>query len=107
VFKGALVTPPLYSSVLAGITRDSVIKLARELEIPVREDIIPREQLYLADELFYAGTAVEISPIASVDKIPIGGGKVGPITKALQDAKAADRHGWLTAVPQPAAARSR
>jgi branched-chain amino acid aminotransferase len=119
VFKGALVTPPLYSSVLAGITRESVMTLARELEIPVREDIIPREQLYLADELFYAGTAVEISPISSVDKIPIGSGKVGPITRALQDAffgivrgRTPDRHGWLTAVPvaqpaQPATARSR
>jgi len=114
VFKGALVTPPLYNSILAGITRQSVITLAGELDIPVREDIIPREQLYLADELFYAGTAVEISPIASVDKIPIGAGRVGPITKALQDAffavvrgKAADRHNWLTPVPQPAAARTR
>ena len=114
VFKGALVTPPLYSSVLAGITRESVMTLAQELGYPVRQDIIPREQLYLADELFYAGTAVEISPIASVDKIPIGAGKVGPITRALQDAffavvrgKTADRHNWLTPVPQPAAARSR
>jgi branched-chain amino acid aminotransferase len=114
VIKGEVVTPPLSSSILAGITRDSVIVLARELGYTVREQVIPREQLYLADELFYSGTAVEVSPITSVDRITVGKGVRGPITKALQDAffgvargTAPDRHGWLTPVPQPAATRTR
>jgi branched-chain amino acid aminotransferase len=109
VFKGALVTPPLASSVLAGITRDTVMTLAREMGIPVREEVMPRESLYLADELFYSGTAVEITPIASVDRIVVGDGTRGPITKKLQDAffaivrhEVADRHRWLTPVPTPA-----
>ena len=107
VHKGVLLTPPLHSSILAGITRASVIQLARELEIPVREEVMPREMLYTADELFYAGTAVEVSPIASVDRIPVGTGERGPITTTLQDAffaivrgETADRHKWLTPIPQ-------
>jgi branched-chain amino acid aminotransferase len=114
VLKGELVTPPITSSILAGITRASVIQLARELGYTVREDVIPREQLYLMDELFFCGTAVEINPITSVDRIPIGTGEPGPITKAIQSAFFAivrgeqpDRHRWLTPVPQPAASRSR
>ena len=110
VFKGALVTPPLASSVLAGITRDTVMTLARELGVPVREEVMPRESLYAAEELFYSGTAVEITPIASVDRIPVGEGTRGPITKKLQEAffgivrhEVADRHRWLTPVPTPAA----
>jgi branched-chain amino acid aminotransferase len=109
VIKGEVVTPPLSNSILAGITRDSVIVLARELGYTVREDVMPRELLYGADELFYSGTAVEISPISSVDRITIGKGERGPVTKALQDAffgivrgTQPDRHGWLTHVPQPA-----
>jgi branched-chain amino acid aminotransferase len=110
VIKGTLYTPPLSSSILAGITRSSVMTLAQELEIPVREEVMPREMLYAADELFYAGTAVEVSPIASVDRIPVGKGERGPITKKIQDAffaivrgETADRHKWLTPIPQRAA----
>jgi branched-chain amino acid aminotransferase len=109
VIKGTLYTPPLSSSILAGITRSSVMTLAQELEIPVREEVMPREMLYAADELFYAGTAVEISPIASVDRIPVGKGERGPVTKKIQDAffaivrgETADRHKWLTPIPQRA-----
>ena len=106
VLKGQLVTPPLASSVLAGITRDTVMTLARELGYQVREEVMPRELLYAAEEMFYSGTAVEISPIASVDRIPVGSGARGPITKKIQDAyfailrgETTDRHGWLTPVP--------
>jgi branched-chain amino acid aminotransferase len=111
VWRGEIVTPPLHSSILAGITRDSVITLARELGYRVREEVMPRELLYAADELFYAGTAVEVSPISSVDRLPVGSGTRGPVTKAIQDAffaivhgEVPDRHGWLTRVPQAAAA---
>jgi branched-chain amino acid aminotransferase len=114
VIDGELVTPPLASSILAGITRNTVITLARELGYKVREEMMPREMLYAADELFYSGTAVEVSPIGSVDRITIGTGERGPITKALQDAffavvkgQVADKHGWLTLVPQAATARVR
>ena len=110
VVRGELVTPLLSNSVLAGITRDSIITLARDLGHPVREMSMPREMLYLADEVFYTGTAVEVSPITSVDKIPVGKGTVGPLTKALQKAffaavrgEVPDQHGWLTPVPQGAA----
>jgi branched-chain amino acid aminotransferase len=110
VLKGEVVTPPLHSSILAGITRASVMTLALELGYKVREEVMPRETLYLADELFYAGTAVEVSPIASVDRIPVGSGERGPITKAIQEAffaivrgEVADRHHWLTPVPRAAA----
>ncbi len=106
VIRGELVTPPLASSVLAGITRDTVITLARDLGLAVREEVMPREILYAAEELFYSGTAVEISPIASVDRIPVGNGERGPVTKRLQDAffatvrgETPDRRGWLTPVP--------
>jgi branched-chain amino acid aminotransferase len=111
VIKGELVTPPLANSILAGITRDSVMTLARQMGYKVREESMPREMLYAADELFYSGTAVEVSPIASVDRIPVGKGERGPVTKALQDAffavvrgETPDRHGWLTPVPQVAGA---
>jgi len=112
VLKGELFTPALASSILAGITRDSVMTLARELGYTVREEILPREQLYAADELFYCGTAVEVTPITSVDRIVVGNGKRGPVTKAIQDAffgivrgESPDRHGWLTPVTRGAAAR--
>ncbi len=110
VIRGELVTPVLANSILAGITRASIITLARELGYPVREEVMPREMLYAADELFFCGTAVEVSPITSVDRIQVGTGQRGPVTKALQDAffaivrgEAADRHGWLTPVPVAAA----
>ena len=109
VYRGELLTPPLHSSILAGITRATVMTLARDLGYSVREEVMPREMLYAADELFYAGTAVEISPISSVDKIPVGSGVRGPVTKALQDAffgivrgTEPDRYGWLARVPQAA-----
>ncbi|MBN1883942.1 MAG: branched-chain amino acid transaminase [Candidatus Krumholzibacteriota bacterium] len=102
---GVIYTPPLGASVLPGITRDSVITIADELGIDVVEQLVPREQLYIADEIFFTGTAAEISPIRSVDKIQIGEGKRGPVTKMLQDrffqylnAETDDIYGWLTIV---------
>jgi len=106
---GKLYTAPLGNSVLPGITRDSVIRLARDLGIEVVEQIIPREMLYICDELFFTGTAAEVTPIRSVDKIPVGDGKVGPITRAIHKeffailgGQKPDRHNWLTPVPVPA-----
>ena len=100
-----LYTPALAHSALGGITRDCVIRLARDKEMDVRETAIPRELLYLADELFMTGTAAEITPIRSVDRIPVGNGKRGPITESLQAAffglfsgKTPDKYGWLDAV---------
>ncbi len=105
VSKGRLITPPLVSSVLPGITRDTVIQLAHGLDIPVDEKAIPREMLYLADELFFTGTAAEVTPIRSVDRRTVGAGKRGPVTESLQKAffgaiegHAGDEHGWLTPV---------
>ena len=98
-------TPPLTASILPGITRDSVLTLAADLGFRVREEMLPREMLYICDEAFFVGTAVEITPIRSVDKIAVGDGRRGPITEALQTAffdvingGAPDRHGWLTYV---------
>jgi branched-chain amino acid aminotransferase len=103
--KDTIITPPLACSVLPGITRDTVITLAKRLGIPVREERIPREMLYLADELFFTGTAAEVSPIRSVDKIVVGRGARGPLTEKLQNAffdvvecRVPDEHGWLTYV---------
>lgn len=108
VHDGALITPPLSSSILGGITRRTVMALANDLGIPVHERVVPREMLYLADELFFCGTAAEITPIRSVDRIAVGAGKRGPITEAVQKAffaivrgEVPDRHGWLTPVPVP------
>ncbi len=84
VRKGTLVTPPLSSSILAGITRETIMILAREEGIPVAEDRITRDELYLADEAFFTGTAAEVTPIREVDNRTIGEGKPGPITKRLQ-----------------------
>ncbi len=102
VNNGRLVTPPLSASVLPGITRDCILTLAREKGIPIVEERIPREALYLADELFFTGTAAEVTPIRSVDGIQIGIGKRGPVTERLQQAffgvisgEAEDRWGWL------------
>jgi len=106
-----LCTPPLTNSVLPGITRDTVITLARDLGIPVLERQIPREELYIADEVFFVGTAAEITPIRTIDKIVIGKGVAGPITRKLQEEFFAitkgskpDRHAWLTPISQPVAA---
>ena len=105
VRDGKIYTPPLGASVLPGITRDTVIQLAGGMGLPVVEQNIPREWLYIADELFFSGTAAEISPIRSVDRIPIGAGERGPITKQLQSAFTAviesgggDHPEWLTFV---------
>jgi branched-chain amino acid aminotransferase len=84
VKKGRLLTPPLSSSILAGITRDTVITLAGELGIPVSEERITRDELYLADEVFFTGTAAEVTPVREVDNRTIGDGSVGPVTKKLQ-----------------------
>lgn len=99
---GVIYTPALASSILQGITRDTVITLAREHGFEVREQAIPRELLYLADEIFLTGTAAEITPVRSVDRITIGAGRRGPITEALQSAffglftgKTPDKWGWL------------
>ncbi|PYQ68933.1 MAG: branched chain amino acid aminotransferase [Acidobacteria bacterium] len=112
VRDGELYTPALGSSILGGITRDSIITLAREHELKVTETTIPREALYLADEVFFVGTAAEVTPIRSIDKIEVGGGRRGPITERLQRAffdvingEVPDRHGWLTYVYQDEALR--
>jgi branched-chain amino acid aminotransferase len=102
---GVLYTAPVSLSILPGITRDAVITLARERGYEVVEQHIPREALYIADELFFTGTAAEITPIRSVDRYKIGTGRRGPITQALQEAffdvvqQGNDPHGWLTPVP--------
>jgi branched-chain amino acid aminotransferase len=114
VRDGAIYTPPLGSSILGGITRDSVITLARDLGYAVSESIIPREALYIADEVFFVGTAAEVTPVRSIDKQTIGAGKRGPVTQALQQAffdvingEVPDTHGWLTYVyPAEASLRS-
>ena len=105
VKDGNLYTPPLSSSILDGITRDAVIKIAESLKLNVTETKIPREQLYIADELFFTGTAVEITPIKSVDKITIGSGTKGPVTTEIQkaffglfDGSTEDSWGWLEPV---------
>jgi branched-chain amino acid aminotransferase len=106
VRNGVLQTAPLGNSVLPGITRDSVLQLAGDLNLKVLEHPIPRELLYLADEVFFTGTAAEITPIRSVDKITVGTGKIGPVTKSIQQefygilhGEKPDRHNWLTPVP--------
>jgi branched-chain amino acid aminotransferase len=106
VHRDKLITAPLGNSVLPGITRDSTLQIARDLDIPIVEQMIPREMLYIADEAFFTGTAAEITPIRTVDKIKVGKGTIGPVTKAIQKEFYAivrgeknDRHGWLTPVP--------
>ena len=111
VKDGRILTPPSSSSILTGLTRDAVIKLAQRMGLTVEEKSIPREALYLADEIFFTGTAAEVTPIRSVDRIEIGPGHRGPITKQLQDAffglfsgETADTDGWLEPVEGPAVA---
>jgi branched-chain amino acid aminotransferase len=114
VRDGALFTPPISASILGGITRDTVITLARALGYSVTETDLPRESLYIADEVFVVGTAAEVTPIRSIDKITIGAGRRGPITERLQHAffdvvngEVPDTRGWLTYVyPEEASLRT-
>jgi branched-chain amino acid aminotransferase len=106
VRKGKLMTPPLGNSVLPGITRVSILALAEDIGLPVVEQMIPREMLYIADEVFFCGTASEITPIKSIDKIAVADGKTGPVTLSLQreffgivNGTMKDRHNWFTQVP--------
>jgi branched-chain amino acid aminotransferase len=106
VRQGNLYTAPLGNSVLPGITRDSVIQIAKDLRISVVEQPIPREMLYIAEEVFFSGTAAEITPIRSVDKISVGKGVAGPVTKTIQkeffgiiNGTDPDRYHWMTPVP--------
>jgi len=105
VMNGAVSTPPLANSALPGITRDSVMTICRELGIPVTEQMLPREMLYIADEVFLCGTAAEITPVRSIDRINVGVGSRGPVTQRIQEeyfaiitGKKSDRHGWLSPV---------
>jgi len=105
VLKDRLLTPPASSSILTGITRDTVITLAAQLGIETREQTISREQLYAADEIFMTGTAAEVTPVRQVDHMTIGNGGCGPVTRKLQDAffglfngRTEDRWGWLEPV---------
>jgi branched-chain amino acid aminotransferase len=114
VHDGTLYTPPLATSILPGITRDAIVKLAEDLRIPVKEQVIPREMLYIVDEVFFVGTAVEVTPIRSIDRIQVGKGVAGPITRKLQEEFFAitsgskpDRHNWLTPVNTPVSAATR
>jgi len=102
---GTLYTPPINGTILPGITRDSIVTLAQDAGIPVREVSLPRDMLYIADEVFFSGTAAEITPVRSVDRIAVGTGKVGPMTRQLQqrfldvaNGRVEDVHGWLTHV---------
>ena len=102
VRNNVIYTPPATASILPGITRDSVITIARDHGFDVREEMLPRELLYICDEAFFVGTAVEITPIKTVDKINVGNGRRGPITEAIQQSffdiingRVADKHGWL------------
>jgi branched-chain amino acid aminotransferase len=113
VRDGVIYTPPVGNSVLWGITRDSVITIARDLGFTVREETLPREMLYIADEVFFVGTAVEVTPIRSVDRVKVGPGRRGPITEAIQQrffrivkGEVPDTYGWLQPVNAPAVATS-
>jgi branched-chain amino acid aminotransferase len=102
--NGVVMTPPLYSTILPGITRDSILKICKGLGLEVVERAIPREMLYLADEAFFTGTAAEITPIRSVDKVQVGVGRRGPITEVIQNKffsiieDGEDDYGWLSFV---------
>jgi branched-chain amino acid aminotransferase len=105
VSGGTVITPPVNGTLLAGITRDAILSLAGDLDIPVREQPIPREMLYGADEIFLTGTASEVTPVRSVDRITIGRGRRGPVTEQIQrhfldvvHGRVEDRHDWLTLV---------
>jgi branched-chain amino acid aminotransferase len=105
VKDGVLHTPFLDGTNLTGITRDSVIHIARDLGFEIREGLVAREALYTCDELFFTGTASEVTPIRSVDRIDVGNGKAGPVTLAIQkrfmevvSGRVPDERGWLTPV---------
>lgn len=105
VRNGTLITPAVDGTLFPGITRVSLLTLARELGIPAREEQVPREMLYVADEIFLCGTATEVTPVTSVDRVPVGDGSVGPLTRLLQQrfldvtrGRVDDAHGWLTLV---------
>lgn len=105
VHNDTLITTPDGSSILSGITRNSIIQLAEDMGIEVKEQLIPREMLYIADEVFFTGTAAEVTPVASVDKVTVGEGSRGPVTERLQKAffdivlgRAEDKYGWLSHV---------
>ena len=109
VRDGTLIAPAIDGTALPGITQNSVLTIAEDLSIPVVRQAVPRETLYTADELFFTGTATEVTPIRSVDRITIGEGRAGPITMQLQQqylavvhGKVPDKHGWLTYVNRPA-----
>jgi len=111
VRHGRVLTPPIASAGLPGITRESILTLSDELGYTVAEQAIPREMLYIADEVFFVGTAAEVTPIRSIDHIVIGKGQAGPVTRQLQqrfleiaEGRAEDKYGWLTLVTQPVAA---
>jgi branched-chain amino acid aminotransferase len=111
VKNGVVLTPPLEGSILGGITRHTVLELCRMLGIEAREGPVPREMLYTADEVFFTGTAAELTPVRSVDRIPVGEGVAGPVAKRLQTAyldlvhgRREDPHGWLDPVPWPTVA---
>nr|MBN2276272.1 branched-chain amino acid transaminase [candidate division Zixibacteria bacterium] len=106
VYRGKVYTPPFSNSVLPGITRDTIITLAREFNIEIAEQSIPREMLYMSDEVFFTGSAAEVTPISHIDDYQIGIGRRGPITEKLQkrlfdilEGRADDNYGWLTLVP--------
>jgi branched-chain amino acid aminotransferase len=114
VRDGIVYTPPMGSSALTGITRNSILTLCEDLGIPIREQMIPREMLYIADEVFFTGTAAEITPLRSIDRITVGAGKRGSVTKRLQEeffailsGAKSDRHNWLTPVAAPVGTASR
>jgi branched-chain amino acid aminotransferase len=114
VRDGRIMTPPLGASILAGITRASVLKIARDLGLEVTETLIPREMLYVADEVFFSGTAAEVTPVRSIDRIPVGTGRRGPVTERIQKeffsyiaGEIPDRFGWFTPVYAERAAEAR
>ena len=111
VMNGTIYTPPFANSALPGITRDSIMTLCRELGFPVVEQMIPREMLYIAEEVFLCGTAAEITPIRSIDRVKIGTGSRGTVAKSIQEeffaitsGTVSDRHGWLSPVGVPSSA---
>jgi branched-chain amino acid aminotransferase len=106
IHKGEIYTPPLGNSILGGITRNCAVTIAEDLGYRVTETVIPREMLYLADEIFFTGTAAEVTPVRSVDRLPVGEGIRGPVTKAIQEVffgivhgEREDKWNWLTPVP--------
>jgi branched-chain amino acid aminotransferase len=106
IYRGELYTPPISASILPGVTRETVLTFAREMEIPIHIESVPREMLYVADELFFSGTATEVTPIRTVDRITIGNGTRGPLTERFQKeffrsvrGENPDHISWLTPVP--------